>query len=106
MKEWQLATAALLLSAAALTTGGCTVHRYDQNGGEYDTVTSQRVISTLHADAEYRFSMVEVATLKGTAYLSGQVDTYDHKRRAAEIARHVEGVSNVVNHVTVKADNN
>ena len=104
MKEWQLATGALLLSAAALTTG-CTVDRY-QNTGEYDSVTSQRLISTLHADAEYRFSMVDVATRKGTAYLSGQVDTYDHKSRAAEIARHVEGVSNVVNHIMVKADYN
>jgi osmotically-inducible protein OsmY len=99
------AATALLLSAAVSIVEGCAGSDHHENAGEYDTITSQRVISALHADAEYRFSMVDVATRNGTAYLGGEVDTYDHKLRAADIARHIEGVSNVVNHITVKAHN-
>ena len=101
MNKWQLATGAFLLGIAVLIIEGCAGGGHHQGRSEYDSITSQWVISALHADAEYRFSMVDVATHKGTAYLDGYVDTYDHKRRAADIARGVDGVTNVVNHITV-----
>jgi osmotically-inducible protein OsmY len=98
MAVW-LGTAAALLSAS-----GCAGDRYKQSTGEHidDRATSMRVKKALGDDAQYKYPAVEVKTFKGTAQLSGFVNTRDQKSRAGDIAKRVEGVHNVENNITVK----
>jgi osmotically-inducible protein OsmY len=92
------------LGAAALLTGGCAGDRYHQSTGEQidDKATSMRVKSALGDDSQYKYPMVEVKTFKSTVQLSGFVDTREQKSRAGDIAKHVQGVNDVVNNISVK----
>jgi osmotically-inducible protein OsmY len=91
-------------SAALVITSGCAGDRYHQSTGEHidDKAISMRVKSALGDDTQYKFPMVEVKTFKGTAQLSGFVNTRDQKSRAGDIAKRVEGVHSVENNITVK----
>ena len=99
-----LSLAACLATATALLSTGCAGDRYKQSTGEHidDRATSSRVKSALGDDTQYKYSMVEVKTFKGTTQLSGFVNTRDQKSRAADIANRVEGVKHVENNITVK----
>ena len=99
-----LSMALCLVSATALLGTGCAGDRYRQSTGEHidDSATSLRVKRALGDDIQYKSSMVEVKTFKGTTQLSGFVNTGDQKARAADIAKRVEGVKNVENSITVK----
>lgn len=83
---------------------GCAGDRYHQSTGEAidDHAISMRVHSALANDAEYKYEGVDVKTFKGTAQLSGFVETGAQKSRAATIAKGVEGVKDVENSITVK----
>jgi len=48
------------------------------------------------------FKGVTVATTNGVVHLSGTVASVEHKKKAEEVARKVEGVRNVQNNLTVK----
>src|ERR1035441_7765723 len=67
----------LAFSTALVSLCGCAGNRYEQSTGEHidDKATSMRVKKALGADAEYKYSGVEVKTFKGTTQLSGFVDT-------------------------------
>jgi hyperosmotically inducible protein len=67
-----------------------------------DTAITARVKKALGDNAEYKFDDVKVATMKGTAQLSGFVNTAAQKKAAAEIASKVPNVKEVVNGITVK----
>jgi len=43
-----------------------------------------------------------VATTNGVVHLSGTVASAEHKKKAEELARKIEGVRNVQNNLTVK----
>ena len=97
--------AVLVVVAAALAGGaGCAGDRYTQSTGERidDTATSMRVKKALGNDLQFKYPLVEVKTFKGTAQLSGFVNTRDQKKRAGDIAKQVEGVRTVENNITVK----
>ena len=89
---------------ALITTSGCAGDRYHQSTGEHidDKATSMRVKSALGDDTQYKYPMVQVKTFKGTAQLSGFVNTGEQKSRAGDIAKRVEGVRTVENNITVK----
>ncbi len=101
-------TVSIILCLGALPvislTSGCAGDRYHQSTGESidDHAISMRVKSALSNDAEYKYDGVDVTTFKGTVQLSGFVDTHSQKSRAAELAKTVEGVNDVVNNITVK----
>ena len=97
----------LLLGAMPLILGvtGCTTgNRYEQSTGEKidDHGTSSRVKSRLADDPQYKFDGVNVDTFKGTVQLSGFVNSGDQKNRAADLAKEVPGVKEIVNNITVK----
>lgn len=97
----------LLLGAMPLLLGvtGCaTGNRYEQSTGERidDSGTSSRVKSRLADDPQYKFKGVNVETFKGTVQLSGFVNSGDQKNRAADLAKQVTGVKEIVNNITVK----
>jgi osmotically-inducible protein OsmY len=101
----------LLLGAMPLLLGvtGCTTgSRSGQSTGERidDNGTSSRVRSALAADAEYKFASVNVETFKGTVQLSGFVNSREQKNRAADLAKQVSSVKEVVNNITVKESAN
>ncbi len=97
----------LALTAAPLLLGvtGCaTGNRYEQSTGERidDHGTSSRVRSALADDPEYKYGGVNVETFKGTVQLSGFVNSKAQKDRAAELAKRVASVKEVLNSITVK----
>ena len=108
MKTLILKTLAVTLCLGAmplaLTVTGCAGDRTHQSTGEAidDHAISMRVKSALSNDAEYKYEGVNVTTFKGTAQLSGFVDTHAQKSRAATLAKGVEGVKDVENNITVK----
>jgi hyperosmotically inducible protein len=67
-----------------------------------DTTVTARVKKALSENAEYKFDDVKVATMKGTAQLSGFVNTKAQKTAAGDIASKVPNVKEVANNITVK----
>jgi len=67
-----------------------------------DTVITTRVKSALLADPIMNSLDVSVTTRKGEVQLSGFVNNALQFTRAVEIAKGVEGVSSVVNHMSIK----
>jgi hyperosmotically inducible protein len=76
----------------------------ENNSGESvdDKSLTKRVRSALSDNSDYKFSEVNVDVLDSTVQLSGFVDTADQKSKAAEIAKQIQGVKDVVNNITVK----
>lgn len=79
---------------------------HKRTAGQYidDKVLVQKVRSALGDNDIYKFPDVKVNTYKGSVQLSGFVDSVEQKRKAEEIARNVQGVYNVENNITMKAD--
>src|SRR5438034_3037872 len=99
-----MVAAFVLATTAVIGLTGCAGDRYTRSTGENidDTATSGRVKDALAKDGVYRYPDVKVTTFKGTAQLSGFVETRDQKTRAGELARNVAGVREVVNNITIK----
>jgi len=96
----------LCIGALPLVGGltGCAGDRYNQSTGEWvdDKADSSRVRSALSADTQYKYENVKVQTFKGVVQLSGFVNSRDQKNRAGDLAKKVEGVTEVQNNITVK----
>jgi hypothetical protein len=99
----------LALGAMPLLAGviGCaTDNPYNKSKSTDDRIedhgTSARVMMALAEDTQYKYSAVNVETLKGTVQLTGFVNSRDQKNRAGEIAEKVTGVKDVVNKIKVK----
>lgn len=67
-----------------------------------DTVVTTRVKSALLADPVMSSLDVSVTTRKGEVLLSGFVDNAIQFTHAEKVAKGVEGVSSVVNHMSIK----
>jgi hyperosmotically inducible periplasmic protein len=104
----------LLVMALAITsvTAGCTSNqergRAESAGATAgrvidDSVITGKVKSGLVADSTTKAYQIEVETYQGTVQLSGFVDNAEQRRRAAEVARNVEGVKNVKNSLELRS---
>lgn len=69
-----------------------------------DSVVTTKVKSALFADPDIKSFDIKVDTRKGDVQLSGFVDSQIRIDRALDIARRIEGVKSVENHMTVKGD--
>ena len=99
-------TALLVLGGSiALYTGGCAGGPTQQSTGEFidDAAITTKVKANLAQDPVVSALDVKVDTFKGTVQLNGFVDTAEQKSRAEQVARGVQGVQNVQNHLSVKA---
>lgn len=67
-----------------------------------DAVVTARVKSALLGDTAMKSLEVAVTTRKGVVQLSGFVDNESQLSRAMDVAKGVEGVGSVVNHMAVK----
>ena len=93
-----------VLPLGVIGTGGTTGTRYTQSTGEKidDHTLSSRVRTALGNDTQYKYGDVKVVTFKGVVQLNGFVNSSDQKKRAGDLARSAEGVSEIENNVSVK----
>jgi len=66
-----------------------------------DASITAAVKSKLAAEKVSTLTRIDVATNQGTVYLNGTVESADMKTRAADLARRVSGVKDVVNNLKV-----
>jgi hyperosmotically inducible periplasmic protein len=93
------------LSLATVTAiTGCAGNQYDRSTGQYidDKSLTLRVHNALADNPDYKFNDVTVNVFRGTVQLNGFVNSGDQKTRAEQIARGVQGVHDVQNHLTIK----
>lgn len=70
-----------------------------------DKTITAAVEHDLNREPVYKFNDVDVKTFDGVVQLSGFVDTQQQKDRAGDLARHEYGVTQVVNNITLKPQN-
>ncbi len=75
-----------------------------QKSGTYvdDSWITTKVKSELIAESDTKAHNISVSTAKGVVTLTGTAETAQESNKAAEIARRVEGVKAVENHIRVQ----
>jgi osmotically-inducible protein OsmY len=92
---------ALLLVLALV---GCETMTGRSTGRYIDDKTiSAQVKTRLITDKASNLTRIGVSTVNGIVYLDGIVDSVNDKIMAEEIARHVNGVTSVVNQLQVSS---
>jgi hyperosmotically inducible protein len=96
---------------AVIALTGCEMlnnHSGDRTAGRAldDKTITSTVKHDLNREPVYKFNGVDVKTYDGVVQLSGFVDTNEQKDRAADIARHAQGVTEVVNSIALKPAGN
>jgi hyperosmotically inducible periplasmic protein len=96
-------TLALLAGTLALGLPAC-MNTSDRSAGRQidDRIVNSKVKDALDDATVYKFPEVRVMTYAGVVQLSGFVATEDQKAQAAELARKVEGVHEVINNISIK----
>lgn len=91
----------LLLMVALMS---CAGSRTRETTGEYldDSVITTKVKYALLADPDVKSLDISVETFKGVVQLSGFVNNAEQARKAAGIAKSVQGVRSVKNSLVVK----
>ena len=97
--------------SAVFALTGCEMlnhHSGDRTAGRAldDKTVTASVQHDLNREPVYKFDGVDVKTYDGVVQLSGFVDTDEQKRRAGDIAKHSEGVTQVVNNISLKPAGN
>ncbi len=109
----------LVLLPLVLLLSGCTAMLLGGGNGGAEQARGERAAGTIAADSETTTAVrkrldadptlgryrLGVETHKGRVTLSGVVDTYAARSRAAALARQVTGVASVNNRITVPAGN-
>ena len=95
---------ALSASAPLVFSTGCAVTRGRETMGQYtdDKVITSKVKTALVKDPAVKGGDVNVTTFQGVVQLSGFVENQTQKERAGELARQVNGVSEVHNDLIVQ----
>jgi hyperosmotically inducible protein len=96
---------------ATIALTGCEMlnhHSGDRTAGRAldDKTITATVQHDLDREPVYKFNGVDVKTYDGVVQLSGFVDTNEQKDRAADIAQHAQGVTQVVNNISLKPAGN
>lgn len=96
---------------AAVAIGGLTGCQTGRGAGDRsagqvvdDNQITRDVQRQLQREPVYKFDDVDVKTYGRVVQLSGFVSTEDQKRRAEDVARRIEGVTQVVNNITLKPE--
>jgi len=76
---------------------------YDRSSGRVidDRGISGRVTHSLNASPVYKFPHVAVTTYNGVVQLSGFVYKDEQKTEAAELAKRIPGVTEVINNISL-----
>ena len=95
MKSYIARGFALVTVIFSIFGAACTERRVD------DAMLTARIKTLMTADGRISPTRVNVDTLNGEVTLKGEVPTQEEKDAAEEVARKVEGVTNVSNQITV-----
>lgn len=101
-------TGGMTAAVAVMALTGCKMMENSHSGGRTagrvldDKTITAKVSEKLENEPVYKFSNVDVKTFDGIVQLSGFVATNDQKQRAGELAQSVDGVTRVVNNITMK----
>lgn len=71
------------------------------NPSATDEIIRQKTVDLLYKDPAIDSKKIEVEVTNGEVLLKGHIDTEAEKQRSEELARAVEGVKNVVNHLHI-----
>lgn len=95
---------AIFLSMVLAFLAACTSSPTDRTVGTAlsDTAISAKVKAALAGDPDVKATDVQVETYRGTVQLSGFVDSQENIRRALDVARRVDGVTDVKNALAIK----
>ena len=96
--------ALLVLGSGMALYSGCAGSPTRKSTGEMldDATITTRVKTAFAQDPGVKAIDVKVDTFKSTVQLNGFVNTAEEKARAEQIARGIQGVTNVQNNLTVK----
>jgi osmotically-inducible protein OsmY len=100
-----IACVAFALNATAQTAASAPSASSETVGQHVDdgTITT-KVKAELLGAKNVKSTHIHVKTRKGVVWLSGSVPTSDDKDAAGEVAKGVDGVSSVKNHLKVTAE--
>lgn len=90
--------AALMLGGVL---GGCAGTGEKMGTALDDTAITTKVKSAFATDKDVSAMAVHVKTTNGRVHLTGEVKSYDEKRKAEDVARRVNGVQSVENDLVV-----
>jgi hyperosmotically inducible periplasmic protein len=90
----------------AAIAGACAPREQRRTVGTYvdDKAIAARINTELARDDVTRAHQINVESFRGVVQLSGFVDNPESIQRAEEIARNIEGVQEVQNHLTVRQE--
>ena len=66
-----------------------------------DEIVRQKVRELLFKDPAIDSKKIEIEVTNGEVLLKGHIDTEQEKQRSGDLARSVEGVTNIVNHLHI-----
>jgi hypothetical protein len=93
---------ALMIATLAGALASCAKDPYRSSGRVLDDrMTTGRVKSALNHSPVYKFPQVDVKTYNGVVQLNGFVHRDEQKAVAADVARNIEGVREVINNITI-----
>jgi osmotically-inducible protein OsmY len=97
--------------SAVFALTGCEMMHHDSSDRTAGRALDDKTITAtvqhdLNREPVYKFNGVDVKTFDGVVQLSGFVDTNEQKQRAGEIAKQAEGVTQVVNNISLKPTGN
>jgi hypothetical protein len=105
LKKLVLVSGASAILATTVLTG-CNMSKAsgDRTAGRTldDKLITATVNEKLKEEPVYKFNEVDVNTFAGVVQLSGFVSSEEQKRRAGDLAQQVDGVTRVVNNITLK----
>lgn len=91
----------VLLGVALIGVVGCASTMVPANTRHADSGITSVIEASLAANDQVKGRKVDVQTREGVVYLTGVVDTEEARREAGRVAWRTEGVSGVINELTV-----
>ena len=101
MKRVFVVVAGSLVGLGLLALLGCSSSMVPQGTQHTDSGITSVVQASLESNDKVKARQVDVQTREGVVYLTGVVDTESARQEAARVAWRTEGVTGVVNGLTV-----
>lgn len=101
MRFASLMVAGATVGIGLVALGGCASSMVPEGTRNDDSGITSVVEASLDANDEVKARQVEVETREGVVYLTGVVDTVEARREAGRVAWRTEGVTGVINELTV-----
>src|SRR5687768_15015578 len=102
MKMKHRLVGAVMIAAVAGGLLGCANDPYRSTGRVMDDrMVKSRVKDALNDSPVYKFPHVDVITYNGSVQLNGFVHREEQRAVAAELARNIDGVREVINNIAI-----